>query len=141
MKLTRKTDYALRLLTRLARGEQSQVLPTRLIAESEDISLKYLQSVASQLVASGLIESVPGAKGGNILAKPANKISVLDVIEIMEGQLALMDCMELSTNCCEFQGCGIHGLLGRAQIAMNEVLSSESIADLAGCPVSNEVSI
>lgn len=135
MKLTRKTDYALRLLSKLARVGQDKALPTRLIAEHEDISLKFLQSVASQLQSAQIIKSIPGPKGGNQLARPANQITVLEVIEIMEGELALMDCMEQSTNCCEFEKCGIQGLLGRAQIAMNEVLASETIADLASCPV------
>lgn len=135
MKLTRKTDYALRLLSKLARVGQDKALPTRLIAEHEDISLKFLQSVASQLQSAQIIKSIPGPKGGNQLARPAHQITVLEVIEIMEGELALMDCMEQSTNCCEFEKCGIQGLLGRAQIAMNEVLASETIADLSSCPV------
>ena len=134
MKLTRKTDYALRLLLRLAREGMEKAVPTRVIAEDEDISLKFLQTVASQLVGAGLISSVSGPKGGNQLAKSPEEINVLLVIEAMEGPLALMDCMELSTNCCEFERCGIHNLLGRAQIAMNEVLASSSIADLIRCP-------
>lgn len=138
MKLTRKSDYALRLLTRLARLGPDKALPTRHIAEHEDISLKFLQSVASQLQTAGLIRSIPGPRGGNQLVRDAAKINVLEVIEVMEGQLALMDCMEHSSNCCEFEKCGIQGLLGRAQIAMNEVLASESIADLASCPVASE---
>ena len=138
LKLTRKSDYALRLLSALARVGPETALPTRYIAEREDISLKFLQSVASQLQTAGLLKSIPGPKGGNQLAKSPMQISVLEVIESMEGELALMDCMELSSNCCEFEKCGIQGLLGKAQIAMNEVLASESIADLASCPVATD---
>lgn len=138
MKFTRKSDYALRLLSTLARLGPETALPTRYIAERESISLKFLQSVTSQLQSAGLLHSIPGPKGGNQLTKAPEMISVLEVIEAMEGELALMDCMELSSNCCEFEKCGIQGLLGRAQIAMNEVLASESIADLASCPVATE---
>ncbi len=133
MRFTKRTDYALRLLIALAQRSGAAV-PTREIALSEGLSLKFLQSVVSQLAEAGLVESTTGARGGHRLRKDASKISVLDVVEAVEGPMSLMDCMEESGQCGLFHGCRIHSLLGRAQFAMNEVLAGSSVADLVVCP-------
>lgn len=133
MKLTKKVDYALRFLSYLA-AKNGQSVPTREISESEGLSLKFLQSVVGMLNQSSLLISTTGVKGGHRLAKDPKMISVLDVVEAVEGQMSLMDCMEESKQCNQFSFCRIHSLLGRAQFAMNEVLSSASIADLVECP-------
>ncbi len=133
MRFTKRTDYALRLLIALAQRSGAFV-PTREIAESEALSLKFLQSVVSQLAEAGLVESTTGARGGHRLLRDPAKILILDVVEAVEGPMNLMDCMEESGQCGLFHGCKIHALLGRAQFAMNEVLASSSVADLVSCP-------
>lgn len=133
MRLTKKSDYALRFLTYLAvKGAVS--VPTREVAESERLSLKFLQSVVGQLGAAGLVDSTTGAKGGHKLARDPRLITVLDAVEAVEGAMSLMDCMEESQQCNHFSHCRIHSLLGRAQFAMNEVLASATIASLVDCP-------
>lgn len=135
MKLTKKTDYALRFLTYLA-VKGGHPVPTREIADAEGLSLKFLQSVVSQLSQAGIVESTTGARGGHRLARDLKTITVLDAVEAVEGAMSLMDCMEESRQCNHFSHCRIHSLLGRAQFAMNEVLASATIADLVDCPAS-----
>jgi Rrf2 family protein len=137
MKLTKKSDYALRILISLAALPQGEVLTTKSIAESNDISLKFLQNVVSELVKHDIIESLPGPKGGNRLLSDPHHLSVLQVIEIIEGSMSLMDCMEESTQCQKFNYCKLHSLFGRAQFAMNEVLASCHLSDLVECPAVN----
>ena len=137
MRLTKKVDYALRFLSHLATNPSIPV-PTRRIAEQESLSLKFLQSVVAQLNNSQLIESTAGAKGGHRLLKDAKQVSLLQVVEAVEGPMSLMDCMEESGQCSSFSACRIHGILGRAQFAMNEVLASATVADLVDCPVSHQ---
>lgn len=134
MRLTKKSDYALRFLTYLA-VKGAVAVPTREVAGAEVLSLKFLQSVVGQLGQAGLVESSAGAKGGHKLARDPRMITVLDAVEAVEGPMSLMDCMEESGQCMNFSHCRIHSLLGRAQFAMNEVLSSATIADLVDCPV------
>ena len=133
MKLTKKTDYALRVLQDLATLEKGQVLPAKEMAKSNELSLKFLQSVLSDLAKEGLVKSTPGPKGGFFLNQPASEITVYRVVEVLEGPVHLMDCMAEATQCGEFSSCSIHGLFGRAQLAVMEILSSKSIADLLPC--------
>jgi Rrf2 family protein len=135
VKLTKKSDYALRLLISLAENHQDKILPTRWVAEQENIPLKFLQSVVSSLVREGILESIPGPKGGNKLLKSPDQISVLDVIEAVEGTMNLMDCMAESSQCGEFRNCKIHSLFGKAQFAMNEVLAECTLSQLVDCPL------
>ncbi len=133
MKLTKKTDYALRVLQDLAMLEDTQVKSARELALGHDISLKYLQSVLAELVHAKLVQSVPGVKGGFLLNQPAERITVYSVVKSLEGEVNLMDCMEESSHCSKFSSCSIHGLFGKAQLAVYEILSSKSIADLLPC--------
>lgn len=137
MKLTKKTDYALRVLVHLSEPNNQRVI-SRDLAESQNLSLKFLQSVVSELVKRNWVESVSGPKGGISLLIDPSAITVFMVLEAMEGETTLMDCMEESSQCNEFSRCKIHSLFGRAQLAVNEILSGTRIIDLVHCPIDNQ---
>jgi Rrf2 family protein len=114
---------------------QTTAMPVRGVAEKTGLSLKFLQQVGASLVKTGVLESVPGAKGGLRLVEGAEKTTILQIVETVEGETSLLECMEESSNCSEFLGCQIHGILGKALFAFNEVLSSATLEDLRSCPV------
>jgi Rrf2 family protein len=136
MKFTKKSDYGLRLVTYLASKVSEGPISTRRIAEVEKIPVKFLATIVNDLRKAGYIESVAGLHGGIHLLISPTRITCLEIIEALEGEMALMDCMIESTNCDAFSNCKIHGLLGRVQLAMNEVLQGTTIDSLVGCPIS-----
>ncbi len=92
LSLTRKTDYALISLVHLANLEKGQTASAREIAEIYALPKALLMNILKQLGHSGLVESLRGARGGYTLAKPTNKVSVLDVLISMEGRFELTRC-------------------------------------------------
>ena len=86
LSLTRKTDYALVALARLAQeqqGAEGEVsrLSARTIAEEFELPQQLLMSILKELHRAGIVDSTRGAQGGYVLAKPANKISVAEIVE------------------------------------------------------------
>ncbi|MGL1901870.1 MAG: Rrf2 family transcriptional regulator [Fibrobacterales bacterium] len=130
MKLTKRTEYALQFLIYLARQEEETLVSAKEVAAQQKLSLKVLQNVIGDLVKHDIVKSFSGAKGGNRLDRLPSCISVLSVIEAVEGPITILDCMEDSDNCNEFSICKIHSVLGKALFAMNEVLADTFISDL-----------
>ncbi|MCX7882429.1 MAG: Rrf2 family transcriptional regulator [Brevinematales bacterium] len=92
MKLSTKSRYGLRLLFRLATAGK-EVVPLSEIAEKEDISEKYLEHIINRLKVAGIVQAQRGIKGGYILSRSPDTISLLEVIEVLEGPLVLVDCV------------------------------------------------
>lgn len=91
MRITHKVDYAVRAMVTIARAEQAQdgtPVKRDLIAETEDIPPAFLHDILRALRTSGLLRSTRGAEGGWNLARPADEITVADIIRVLEGPLA-----------------------------------------------------
>ena len=99
--ISTKGRYALRVLVDLAGRKSEDFVPLRDVAQSQDISEKYLQRIARQLVDAGILEGIRGKGGGYRLAKPADKIYVCDVLEAAEGTLAPVSCLVDGAPVCE----------------------------------------
>src|SRR5919109_2199306 len=95
MRLSARVDYALRAAAELAVGGERPVTAVQL-AEAQQIPPKFLENILSQLRRSGLVRSQRGPEGGYWLARPADKISLADVIRAVEGPLATVrgECAE-----------------------------------------------
>lgn len=91
MRISKKSQYGLRALFRLA--EKPGFYPMREIAEKEGISPDYLEKIFFNLEKGGIIKSKRGATGGYSLAKPSEKISLKDVLEILENNFNLVECV------------------------------------------------
>lgn len=125
MKLTRYTDYALRVLMHLA------VRPDRLASISEmartfRISQNHLMKVVHDLRTAGYLDSVRGRSGGVRLARPAEDIRVGDIVRHTEGGFELVDC----ASCIIARACSLTGVLHQALAAFIEVLDNYTLADL-----------
>ncbi len=99
MQITRQADYALRAMLYLARMSEEQKAATSQIAEEQRIPPSFLAKIVSQLSIAGLIHTSRGARGGVSLARPAGEISVLEVIEAIDGPIALNICTFSQADC------------------------------------------
>ena len=98
---TTKGRYALRLMIDLASNKDSGLIPLKDIAERQDISKKYLEIIAKELVSSGLISSASGKHGGYKLLREPSEYSVGEIIELMEGSFAPVVCLEDNAAKCD----------------------------------------
>lgn len=133
MKFTKKTDYALRTMQYLARqhfdrnrGEGAPV-PVQTIAEKSHLSLRFLQGIVSKLSKAKLLRTLPGVKGGIMLARDPDSISILEIIEAVEGRINLMNCMEHPEHCGDSSQCSIMGVLHNAQGALTSALANTNL--------------
>jgi Rrf2 family iron-responsive transcriptional regulator len=130
MRLTRQTNYAIRLLMYCAAagGGLSRVPE---IARANSVSELFLFKILQPLVAAGLVETVRGRNGGIRLARPAGRISLLDVVMVTEESFAMAECFESEDSECPLiANCALNGALREALNAFFAVLARHSIEDL-----------
>jgi Rrf2 family cysteine metabolism transcriptional repressor len=94
MKLSTKTQYGTRLMFELALNYKKGVIRLSEIVKSQGLSEKYSEQIISQLKAGGLVLAQRGAEGGYILSKPASQITLKEIVESLEGTLALVSADE-----------------------------------------------
>ena len=106
MKFNTKTRYGVRVVFELALNvnKEGGTLQKE-IAESQNVSIKYLDQIISSLKKAGLIINVGGKKSGYVLAKPANEITVYDVYSAFEDNLAIIDCLLADGECPKKGNC------------------------------------
>src|SRR5690606_31450312 len=130
MRLTRQTNYAIRLLMYCAvnEGRLSRVAE---VAAAYTVSELFLFKILQPLVEARLVETVRGRNGGVRLGRPADEISLFDVVRVTEESFAMAECFENdATECPLVDSCGLNAALRKALGAFFEVLESYSIDDL-----------
>ena len=100
MKISTKGRYALRMLIDLARHREEEYISLKDIAERQNISKKYLEQIVPMLNKSGLLRTIRGNKGGYMMAKRPDEITVADVLVATEGSLAPVSCLDFEPNEC-----------------------------------------
>lgn len=103
MKISTKGRYGLRAVLDLAMNSETEAVALSSIAERQHISVSYLEQLVSKLRKAGIVNSIRGAQGGYVLAKPADEISVGDILRALEGDLHPVDCAEVygGENVCQ----------------------------------------
>ncbi len=132
MQITRQADYALRAMLYLAKLPPNQRAATSQIAEIKKIPPSFLAKIISQLSIAGLIHTSRGARGGVTLARDANDISVLEVVEAIDGPIALNGCTVSPEGCPFSAECPIHTLWCDTQTELVEKLRKTNFADFEG---------
>ncbi len=130
MRLTRQTNYAVRMLMYCAADSESlSRIPD--IAKAYSVSELFLFKILQPLAKAGIMETVRGRNGGVRLARPANEITLLDVVKTTEDNFAMAECFENDASECPLvDSCGLNSALRRALNAFFEVLSEYTIDDL-----------
>ena len=99
MRLSTRSRYGVRMMLALGASEQKSPIFLKDIARSEEISEKYLSQIIIPLKAQGLVTPFRGAHGGYILSRPASQIKLREIIEPLEGDLCLVDCVTNAEVC------------------------------------------
>lgn len=131
MRLTRAGEYGVRCISYMADIKPGTVVKRREIAEAMDIPLHFLGKIAQTLSKSGIIRITQGAKGGFVLLHKADELSLLEVIEAMEGKITLNDCVLKPGDCEMSQVCAVHEVWIEAQQKLRQTLDSVTFSDLA----------
>lgn len=130
MKVSTRTRYGIRAILDLAEYTGERPLQLRIIAKDQDISIKYLEQLMSILRAAGFVRSVRGARGGYVLAKPANEIRLADVFKCLEGPVVTADCVESDDYCARSTDCVAKQVWAQVEKAIMNVLESVTLQDL-----------
>src|SRR3954470_11378874 len=93
MMFSTKAEYGVRVLVELARRGSAHPVPLTEIAEANGLPLAYLEHLVARLRKAGLVESRRGARGGYMLARPAEEITMAEVVEALEGSIAPIECI------------------------------------------------
>jgi Rrf2 family protein len=131
MQITRQADYAVRAMVYLAQKEPDHRAPTGTIAKEKRIPPSFLAKIVSQLSVAGLLQTSRGAHGGVMLAKPAEAISLLDVVEAIDGPILLNDCVGESKSCEYDEDCPLKPVWCDAQKLLLDHLSKATFAEFA----------
>jgi Rrf2 family protein len=128
--ITRQADYALRAVTEVAQLPEGERAPTAVIAERQNIPLPFLAKIVSQLAVKGILEATRGASGGVSLARPAENITLLDVIEAIDGPVTLNRCVHNPDACEMSSSCPIHPIFVDTQQMLVDMLQRTTFADV-----------
>ena len=115
LELTKRADYAIRAVLALSRAADGERLSVRRIAADERIPERFLPLVMGDLVRAGLVEGTVGRSGGYRLAKPSAEISLLEVVEAVEGDSRRRVCVLRGGPCALAAVCDVHAVFAAAQ--------------------------
>jgi Rrf2 family protein len=108
MQITRQADYAIRAVRYLAKNSSEDRISTAKVAKEMKIPASFLAKIISQLSIAGLLHTSRGARGGVSLAREARDISVLDVVEAIDGPILLNECVGSNKPCNFEEDCLVH---------------------------------
>lgn len=133
--LSRKTKYGLKALSYLARNMEDAPVQISVISTSENISLKFLESILLTLRKAGFLGSKKGKGGGYYLMKGPEDISIAAVYRVLEGPIALVPCVSLNfyekcVDCPDEEHCSVHNLMVEVRDSNLKILENTSLADL-----------
>lgn len=130
MKLSTKGKYGLKAMFELAISSENKPVSLKHIAKQQNISDQYLEQIFSMLKKAKLVKSIRGAQGGYLLAKEASKITVADILKVLEGNMAFTECL-LDEDLCENSNvCSTKYVWARIKNAIEEVTMSISLQDM-----------
>lgn len=131
MQITRQADYALRAMIYLAQLGNTQRAATSQIAQVQHIPPSFLAKIISQLSIAGLIHTSRGARGGVSLARAAEEISILEVVEAIDGPIAVNECTDDPSNCPFGENCPLRPLWCDTQAELVNRLRNTNFAQFA----------
>lgn len=130
MRISTKGRYATRAMLDLAMHYDKMPVMLKDISARQGISLRYLEQIVSPLIAAKLINSTRGPRGGISLSRPPRKIRLLDIIQVLEGPVAPVECVENPGVCTRAPMCATRDVWMDLARAMQGVLGSTTLQDL-----------
>jgi Rrf2 family protein len=132
LELTKRADYAIRTVLALARTSDGEPLSTRQVAAEQHVPERFLAQVMRDLVRAGLVVGTVGRSGGYRLARPSAQISMLDVVEAVEGDSRRRTCILRGGPCMLDGVCDVHAIFAGAQDDVLRRLHASSVAKAVG---------
>lgn len=134
--LSKKTKYGLKALTYMARRDENTPVQIAVIAESENISQKFLETILLSLRKTGFLGSKKGKGGGYYLIKEPSEIKMVDIIRILEGPIAMIPCVSLNyyekcDDCPDEDACSVHKLMIEVRDSTLKIFRNTTLADLS----------
>lgn len=129
LRITKITDYGFNLLVHMATQEQGRLHNAKDLSAAINIPLPTVSKVLKILTQGNILTSIQGSKGGYSLARPANKITAVEVIEVIEGPVAITDCS--GAEGCE-RNCSVSPVWQKVNGSILKTLEQLSLADMAG---------
>jgi Rrf2 family protein len=136
-----RVEYGLHCLLWLV-DPNAEPVSSRDLAELQGISPSFVAKIFPKLEKAGIVTALAGVRGGYRLARAPDRITVLDVVDAIEGKKPLFDCRDIRGRCPIFGSnapawatsgvCGIHAVMLRAERSMRDELAATTLADLAG---------
>ena len=136
--LSKKTKYGIKALTFLGRQENRTPVAIATISKSENISLKFLESILLTLRKNGILGSKKGKGGGYYLLKEPSEIPMTSIMRILEGPIAMVPCVSLNfyekcDDCPDEKACAVHRLMIKVRDNTLDIFRKTSLADLCNC--------
>jgi Rrf2 family protein len=131
MQITRQADYAVRAVLHLSTMQNGGRAPTSKIATEQKIPPSFLAKIVSQLSVAGVVQTSRGARGGVSLARDAKDISLLEVIEAIDGPITLNECVNDPKSCPFGDSCTVHSIWCEAHAELVNKLSATNFELLA----------
>jgi Rrf2 family protein len=136
MQIPRRVDYGLRAVIYLAGQDPEKCCSITEIAQQQSVPKKFLEKIIQDLTRAGLIRSKRGSCGGYMLARTPDAISFRDVIEAIEGPIAVNVCLDEHLGCDQLPRCSMVTVWSEVQNKVTEILSRTTIAGLRQTPCS-----
>ena len=130
MELTRKGEYAIRGILYLACRPQGKVALISEIAEAAEVPKSFLSKIFQNFAKTGLVISYRGTGGGFVLARPASRISLREVVEAVEGPIIPNRCLIGKGTCLRDETCSVHPVWRRVQNEVVSILDGITLEDL-----------
>lgn len=132
MRLSTKGEYASRAMLELSLNYPSRGLHIREISQAQDIPPRFLEQILLLLKRTGYLRSKKGPNGGYFLARPPSEITVAEIIRVMDGPLAPIDCVSVTAHefCPREEKCGLRVLWKEVRDAVASILERTTFADL-----------
>jgi len=130
MKLSTRSRYGARILVDLARHNDDGPVQIGEISKRQDISVKYLEQLIRPLKQASMVNSVRGPKGGHMLAKKPEDITLGQIVRLFEGQTELVECISNPEQCNMADDCQVRLAWKEATRVLYEKLDSTTISDL-----------
>jgi Rrf2 family protein len=136
--LSKKTKYGIKALTFLGRQENRTPVAIAIISKSENISLKFLESILLTLRKNGILGSKKGKGGGYYLLKEPAEIPMTSIMRILEGPISMVPCVSLNfyekcADCPDENACSVHRLMTLVRDNTLQIFRNTSLADLCNC--------
>lgn len=130
MKLSTRSRYGTRMMVDMAEHYDEGPVQIGDIAKRQDISVKYLEQLIIPLKKANYVNSVRGPKGGHMLAKPPEEITVGEIVEVLEGGINLVDCIENPHMCNKSSHCLTRGIWQEATKAMYDKINFITFSEI-----------